>query len=240
MAGPCGRWSPVRFRAEGGSGPAEQIVQFAVQIDELGLLAGRDDLERAEEESGNRVQRGLEVRLAERGGQRDVEHPVVFRGRRPDPDVTFAGRLGQALGEQVPREDPLHGLVHADMKGHPDRVRVIGPVVETGRERNAIVFWNHESEAELGCDDLAAVHCLTKPLPCPVPERRASPIVLCRLRCTTLTRTPMSSPGTSSCDLGLTSGSKKLARAHGGRLRFAGRWRTFTLCPIGGAYSLPW
>src|ERR1039457_7733349 len=66
VAGPCGWWSPVRFRAEGGSGPAEQIVQFAVQIDELGLLAGRDDLERAEQEPGHRVQRGLEVRLAER------------------------------------------------------------------------------------------------------------------------------------------------------------------------------
>jgi hypothetical protein len=75
------------------------------------------------------------------------------------------------------------------MKGHPDRVRIVTPVVQTGRERNAIVFWNHESEAELGCDGVAAVHCLAKPLPCPDPERRASPIEECRLKCATRTQT---------------------------------------------------
>jgi len=41
--------------------------------------------------------------------------------------------------------------------------------MKTRRERNAIVFWNHESEAELGCDGVTAVHCLAKPLPCLIP-----------------------------------------------------------------------
>lgn len=49
-----------------GSVAVEQIVQFAVQVDELALAAGRDDLEGAQQEPGQRGQRCLEVRLAER------------------------------------------------------------------------------------------------------------------------------------------------------------------------------
>ena len=83
-------------------------------------------------------------------------HAVVLA--RPDPDVTLTGWAGQARGKQVPREDPLHWVVRADVEGHPDRVRVPGCVVETGHERDGPVLGNHESEPELTGDGSAAVY----------------------------------------------------------------------------------
>ena len=161
--------------------PAQQLVQLTVKIDVLTFPPGRDHLERAEQEPGQRGQRGLEVGLAEWRGQGDVQHPLPGRRvRRPHADITIAGRLGHPACQQVPGEDPLNGLVHTHMKRHPDGVRILGPVVKTRRERNAIMLWNHESEAELGCDGVDAVHCLAKPLPCLIPERRASSIQRCR------------------------------------------------------------
>ncbi len=49
-----------------GSVAAEESVQLAVQVDELAFPARRDDLEGAQQEPGQRGQRRLEVRLAER------------------------------------------------------------------------------------------------------------------------------------------------------------------------------
>src|SRR5262249_53719884 len=122
----------------------------------------------------DRDHRRLEVRLAEWGRQRDVQHahPVVLAG--PDPDVTLASWAGQARGQQVPREDPLHRVVRAYVEGHSDRVRIPGGVVETGHERDGPVLGNHESEPELTGDGSAAVNHRARPLPCRVPDCRAS------------------------------------------------------------------
>src|SRR6266699_2406922 len=102
--------------------------------------------------------------------------------RRPPRSTLFpyttlfrsSGRPAQTRGEQVPGEDPLHRVVRANVEGHPDRVRIPGCVVETGHERNGSVLGNHKSEPEFTGDGSAAIYHRARPLPCRVPDCRAS------------------------------------------------------------------
>src|SRR6516225_10387093 len=105
---------------------AEQVGQFGFDVDVVALVAGRDDLVGPAEEVGNVLDRRLEVRLAERGGQLDVQHvagSVGLRlGRRPDVDVALALAALGPRGQQVPRENPLHRLIKPDVKRDADGV----------------------------------------------------------------------------------------------------------------------
>src|SRR5215472_16296698 len=157
----------------GGSALTEQVVQLALQVDELAFPPRRDDLERPQQEAGERRERRLEVRLPVRRGERDVEHVPVGSHAGPDVDVSLACRAGQARGQQVPTEGPLHRVVHADVEGHPYRVRVVSPVIQTRRERNPVVLWNDEPQPQFRCYGSTAIHSPAKPLLCPAPAPRA-------------------------------------------------------------------
>src|SRR5215469_17411812 len=117
----------------------------------------------AAQELADLLERGLEVGLAEGGGQLDVEHlaqGAVGGGRGPDLDVTEAIAAFGPGGEQFASEDPLHGLVEADVEGDADRVRVLGGVEQARYQRDRRLLGNDEPETEFGCYGLAAVHRL--------------------------------------------------------------------------------
>src|SRR5215467_3689815 len=109
------------------------------------------------------------MRLAERGRQGDVEHVLVVARCGPHPDVALADRRLHADREQVPREEPLDRVVHADMKGHPDGVGIVIPVAQTSRQRDPAMLGDDEPEPEFCCHGSATAHLVPKPLR-PVPN----------------------------------------------------------------------
>src|SRR5262245_174848 len=127
---------------------AEQVGQFALDVDMAALVAGRDDLIRPAEEVRNVLDRRLEVRLAERGGQLDVQHAAgsaaLRAGRRPDADVTLTLAALDPLGQQVPREYPLHRLVQPDVERDADRVGVLARVKEASHQWHDRLLGNDE------------------------------------------------------------------------------------------------
>src|SRR5690606_25248114 len=129
---------------------------LAVQIDVVGLLAGRDDLVGAVQELGERRHRSVELGLPERGGERDVDGALVAALGRPHLDVALADRADDADGQQLAREDPLDGLVLAGVEGDLDRVGVVGGVVEPRDQGDRGALRDQELQAQLGAGSGAA------------------------------------------------------------------------------------
>src|SRR5690348_1143716 len=94
---------------------AQQVGQLGLDIDVVGLLAGRHHLVRLAKEVGDLLDRRLEVRLAERRRQLQVQYAAgsaaLGAARRPYMDVAQTLATLDARGQQVSREDPLNGLV---------------------------------------------------------------------------------------------------------------------------------
>src|SRR5205823_13152707 len=95
---------------------------------------GRDEAVGAGQEVGDLAGGGLEVGLAERGGQLDVQdlpgRAALGFGGGPHADVAQPLARLDAGGEQVAGEDPLDRLVQADVEGDADRVGVVAGVVQ--------------------------------------------------------------------------------------------------------------
>src|SRR5215467_4071211 len=93
----------------------------------------------------------------------------MCRPGRPYLDIPVARRPVEPDREQVPREDPLNRFVDADVERHPDRIRIVTPVVQTCRQGDSAMPGNNERQAKLRCDDRAGIHSLAKPLLRPAP-----------------------------------------------------------------------
>src|SRR5216684_4218480 len=119
-------FSPARY---GGTGREswwrllrlpEQVGQLGRDVDEVALLALGDDRVGPRQEVGDLLDRRLEVGLAERRRELDVQDAarcaVGGAGGRPDHDVAEALAALDAQGQQVPREDPLDRLIEADVE----------------------------------------------------------------------------------------------------------------------------
>ena len=100
--------------------------------------------------------------------KRQVQHVPVCRRARPHPDVAVPRDVVEALGKEVPCEDPLHRVVRSDVKSHPDRVWIVSPVIQACGERNSTMFGDDEPQPKLRCDDGAGIHyrlnlCFVRP-----------------------------------------------------------------------------
>jgi acetolactate synthase-1/2/3 large subunit len=142
---------------------AEQLGQLGVEVQVARLLPGRDHLVRPLQELLDRPGAHLELGLPERGAHGDIQDRVPGSGRllgsprgrvtrcrrRPCPDIadTLAGVQGR--GEQVAGEGPLHRLIRARVKGHPDRVRIRAAVGQAGRQRHDHVLGPDQPQAQL-------------------------------------------------------------------------------------------
>src|SRR5579875_1775965 len=127
---------------------AEQVVQLGFHVDVVAFLARRDDLVGPAEEGRDLLGGRLEVRLAEGGGELDVQHAAGRAARgavgRPDVDVAEALAALDAHGQQVAGEDPLDRLVQPDVERDADGVWVFAGVVEAGYQRHDRLLGNDE------------------------------------------------------------------------------------------------
>src|SRR4029077_19827474 len=84
------------------------------------------------------LDRRLEVRLAERRGQLEVQHAAwlaaLGAGRRPHLAVTETLAALDAPGQQIARENPLDWLVEANVERDADGVGVLAGVKEASHQ----------------------------------------------------------------------------------------------------------
>src|ERR1022692_2070887 len=136
----------------------EQVVELAVDVDEVAFRASRDDAVSAPEELRRGAERSLEVGLAERRGERDVQDVRTVVALRPDLHVALASLDFKARGQQLSCEDPLNRLVGSDVECHLDRIGIVGAVVETGHQGNGSMLGDYQAEAQLSGDRNAVHH----------------------------------------------------------------------------------
>src|ERR1700758_4749319 len=161
------KWFPARYGEPGREALwllrlAEQFGQLGLDVDEVGLVAGRHDRVGALEEVGDLLDRRLEVGLAEGGGQLDVQHGAGLAahgpGRRPHDHVPEALAALDAAGQQLSREDPLDRLIEPNVERDADRVRVFLRVVKARHERDDRLLRDDQPKSEFCRYRAAAVH----------------------------------------------------------------------------------
>jgi len=92
-------------------------------------------------------------------------------------DIAETFAAVQRRREQVAGQDPLHRLIGAHLKRHPDRVRIRAVVRQPGGQRDDRAFRPDQAQAQLGRNlkTIAAHHL---PFPSPSPATRNDQIML--------------------------------------------------------------